>query len=484
MERALLIATGYHKNMEPLLRYRPTPLLNIADKPILFYIIEALFREGIRRFDLVLSHLPAAIEEMLEDGRRWGITITYHLAKDESRPFAPLLPCLVSWDDSPIVFGLGDCLPAFKPDSLKYNQLQPYKRFYYPSDEWSGWAIFDLALLKTLNKKATLIDIQEACNTLPKTLVETLFSTQSYQDLKFSNSKAIKEPHELHLFPVTAHKVAPGVWISRNVSLHPHVKLNPPVFIGENCQIESGVQLGPDTVIENHCLVSSGSKIENSILFQGSYVGEHLEINNSIIDRNLLINLSYETFLLIREDFILSELNPMSLIRYPLRIFARLVALLALIFLSPLYIYLAATCQLIKKPMVYLPAPDDPAQWRTFNWLSFNKKNAKSLNAVQEMFKRLPLLYNVFKGDAHFVGVVPRTVKDLKCLPRDWQKLYLKSKVGLITLSDLDHGPHPTQDELYAAETFYSTQISLWLDIKLFLRWLIKKIIKLQKKND
>ena len=92
-------------------------------------------------------------------------------------------------------------------------------------------------------------------------------------------------------------------------------------------------------------------------------------------------------------------------------------------------------------------------------------------------FSRIPLLLNIIQGDVHFVGVVPRSIKDTKTLPPDWQKLYLQSKVGLITLANLDHGNYPTGDDLYASETYYAINMGLWYDIKLCFRWFKKKIV-------
>src|SRR5262249_16750465 len=157
----------------------------------------------------------------------------------------------------------------------------------------SGWAMLNPGILKKINKKTTMEEIPSLLSLLPKTIVDPFLSTRSFQDLQTSNFIVLQEAAELHLLPMTAHTAPPGISLSRNVSLHPDAKLNPPVFIGENCQVANDVILGPDAVVENHCLVSSGSRIENSILFQNSYVGENLEIIDSIVDRNLLINLSY-----------------------------------------------------------------------------------------------------------------------------------------------------------------------------------------------
>jgi hypothetical protein len=482
--RAILIATGFSEQMNALVRYRPTCLLNVADKPMIIYIIEFLFKEGIRHFDIILNHLPTTIEERLQDGKRWGISITYHLARDAHYPFAPMIPGIGTWEEERIILGNGDSLPTFKKNIFLQSNSPFHHFFYYPSKEWSGWALLTTSFLKTLNKNTTFEELPNLCKSEIKITVPPFLSTQSYQDLKASNLRIFSKICHLSTFSLTAHRVAPGIWISRNVSLHPHAKLKPPLFIGTHCQIASGVHLGPNTVIENNCMIGSDSKIENSIICQRSYVGENLEINDSIVDRNLLINLSYNTSIHIRDDFILSELSSISFLYYSLKFFSRLMAVFLLVLFSPIYLYLRITCRLIKVSMIGLPSDEDSAHWKSFNWLSFGPKNCKSLNAFQNYFKRLPLLINIIRGEASFVGVVPRSIKDVKKLPIDWQKLYLNSKVGLITLFDLNHGPYQTEDDLYAAETVYSTQMSPWFDFKVFFKWLKFKILILFKDRN
>lgn len=151
--RAVLNCTGYRPEVLPLVRYRPTPLLNIADKPILFYIIEFLVEQGIGRFEIILSHLPAIIEERLGDGKRWGINITFHLSRSPAFPFTTILPATESWGNDNIVLGLGDVLPLFEEGSFKEKKSSDPELFMYPTKTWSGWAILPVKALANLPDK-------------------------------------------------------------------------------------------------------------------------------------------------------------------------------------------------------------------------------------------------------------------------------------------------------------------------------------------
>ena len=166
--RAVLIATGYFPDMDSLIAYRPTPLLRIADKPIIYYIIEFLVQHKITQCDLILSHLPQMIEKRLGAGERWGISITYHLARQPENPFAILRPVAQGWDDDTVILGMGDTLPKFNQNYLKSAEPGTSTLFYYPSQIWSGWGILPSKVLGAIPSKVSIEDLP---NQLPSKFI-------------------------------------------------------------------------------------------------------------------------------------------------------------------------------------------------------------------------------------------------------------------------------------------------------------------------
>lgn len=473
MVRAVLIATGYLSEMEPLVQHRPTPLFRIADRPIIFHIIEFLLRQGIKKFDLILHHLPHMIEEKLGEGKRWGVTINYHLAKSSEHPFTTLKPAAQGWENETIIMGYADCLPKLSHDLFSHIQLAPDTLIHFPNLEWSGWSILTT---KTLISLPSNLDISQFPQQFPdaKTIKTSAFlSVRGFQNLKKSNLKFISQQSPSHFFPTTARMIEPNIWISRAVSMHPSVKINPPVFIGNDCQIKENVEIGPYVVVEKKCIIDNKSVIENSLICQNSYVGEDLLIQNSIIDRNLLVNLTHDTKIAIQDDFILCELTPPKHLHwFPYTIIEKFLAALFFLVLSPIYFTMRLLAPLSKETVLRLPAPEDQVHWKTFDLLSFNLKITKQ-NKWKSFFKRIPALLNILKGELHFIGVAPRSIKDTAALPTDWQKLYLKSKVGLITLDTLDN---VQRNDQYASEAFYAINMGVYYDLKLGMRWIGKKI--------
>ena len=306
--------------------------------------------------------------------------------------------------------------------------------------------------------------------------MKPFFSARSSHELKESNKKFINQEEESFLFPTTTKKVEPGVWISRAVTIEPGVKVIPPILIGENTHIKSGARIGPDAIIENHCIIDNNSVIENSLICQNSYVGETLEINNCIVDRNSLINLSLGTHLTIQEEFLISESTPPAIHHFTKKIVERTLGGLLLVALSPIYLLMRTLYPIEKKKKLILPSQDDPEQWNSFDLYFFNNSPLEQNGLLLTYFSWLPTLINIMKGELSFIGSPTRSIEETIQLPSEWQKLYLKTKPGIITLCDIYHGKNASEDEQYASEAYYATQMNALFDIKLFFYWLLNKI--------
>ncbi len=479
----ILIATGYQPEMAPLLQHRPTPLLHIADRPILFHIIEFLASCQLSSYDLILHHLPEKIESELSDGRRWGVSFTYHLARDIDTPYSIVRLIANSHRHEPILLGRGDLLPTIPPELLKKPFLHP-TIIVDRSGSWTGWAILPAEVLSSLPVDCddqTLLDKLKGEVVIEK--ISPLLSTRSYEELKLSNQRFITRKDLPHLFPTTARLVEPGVWISRGVSLHPSAEITPPIFIGEACQIKANVSIGPNVIIESNSIVSDSSVVEDALICRSSFIGESLEIRNCIVDRNLLINLNLNAAVHVKEDFILSELSPPSIWQYPIQWLERSLALLLIILLSPIYLYMRLRFKLQEYFVVALPANPAEESWKTIPWMVFDNTRVDECHSLRH-FGRLPALWNIFAGNSHFVGVAPRTIEEVKALPQEWRNLYLRSKIGLITLSELDNGPNPATDDLYASEVFYAVHMGWRFDLSLLMRWMSLKLFRLLGKSS
>ncbi len=75
--KAMILAAGRGERMRPLTDHTPKPLLEVGGKPLIVWHIERLACAGITDLIINHAHLGQQIEEMLDDGRRFGVRIRY-----------------------------------------------------------------------------------------------------------------------------------------------------------------------------------------------------------------------------------------------------------------------------------------------------------------------------------------------------------------------------------------------------------------------
>lgn len=79
---AIILAGGKGERLRPLTIDRPKPMVEIAGKPILQYIITQLADAGIKDIVFACSYLHQVIEEFIGDGSKFGIRA--HFSIEES----------------------------------------------------------------------------------------------------------------------------------------------------------------------------------------------------------------------------------------------------------------------------------------------------------------------------------------------------------------------------------------------------------------
>ena len=331
--KGLLLAGGHGTRLRPLTYTGNKHMLPVANKPIILYGLEHLRNAGIRDIGIVLGPIKEGVRELIGDGSRFGVRVTYieqneprglaHAVK-VSRDFLGEEPFVMYLGDNLLKSGIEKLLEDFNKNNpeavIAVSKVRDPQRFGIV--EMEGDRIVrlvekpkhpksDLALVGVYLFRSSIFDAVEKIKPSWRNELEI---TDAIQELVNANYdihvhfvsgwwKDTGKPEDLleanqlvlsDLEPGNEGELHENVIIQGNVKIGAGTViregccLRGPVIIGKRCEIGPNTYIGPYTSIGDDVTICGG-EIEYSIVMPETRIICEKRIINSLIGRHVSI---------------------------------------------------------------------------------------------------------------------------------------------------------------------------------------------------
>ncbi len=330
--KGLILSGGKGTRLRPLTHTSAKQLVPVANKPVLFYGIEAMAAAGIEEIGIIIApETGDEIREVAGDGSAFGVRIAY-IEQDAPLGLAhAVLTAEEFLGDSPFVMYLGDNLlrngitalvetfTAEAPDALILLTPVPDPE-HYGVAELEGDRVSrlvekpkepksDLALVGVYMFTSSIFDAAKAIEPSPRGELEITDAIQwlvdndrrvdphivhgwwkdtgQVEDMLEANRLILDDIEERHDGEVVDSQVEGRVCIEKGARLE-RATVRGPAIIGAGAQI-TDAYIGPYTAIGEDVTIKS-AELEHSIVMAGSSICDlQSRIEASLIGRNVKI---------------------------------------------------------------------------------------------------------------------------------------------------------------------------------------------------
>jgi glucose-1-phosphate thymidylyltransferase len=339
--KGLILSGGKGTRLRPITHTSAKQLVPVANKPVLFYGIEAMAEAGIEEVGIIIApETGPEIQEAAGDGSRFGIQITY-IVQDEplglahavltAEPFLGSSPFVMYLGDNLLQGGISELVSAFRehePDALILLTPVPDPENFGVAElasapsgqvghvtrlvEKPSEPATDLALVGVYMFTAPIHDAARAIDPSPRGELEITDAIQylvdagkrvephivrgwwkdtgRLEDMLEANRLILDNLVERIEGELIDSQVDGRVVIEAGARLE-KTTVRGPAVIGAGAQLRD-CYIGPYTAIGEDCTIT-GAEVEHSILLMGSSVCDlDGRMESSLLGRNVSVRRS------------------------------------------------------------------------------------------------------------------------------------------------------------------------------------------------
>ena len=328
--RAVLMAGGSGTRLRPLTCDLPKPMVPILNRPIAEHIINLLKRHNIKEIIATLYYLPDVMRDYFQDGKDFGVEMTYAVEEDQPLGTAGCVKNIQQWLDDTFVTISGDAITDFDLQAaIAFHRAKKSKATLIltrvPNPVEFGVVITDEdGKINRFLEKPSLSEIfsdtvntgtyilePEVLDYLPEN-EESDFSKDLFPLLLEKGEPMygyIAEGYWCDVGHLEAYREAqydaldkkvkldfayaeksPGIWIGNNTYIDSTATIESPALIGSNCRIGARVRIEAGTAIGDNVTIGTDADLKRPIIWNGATIGDEAHLRACTISRGTRID--------------------------------------------------------------------------------------------------------------------------------------------------------------------------------------------------
>lgn len=437
-------------------------LLQVVNKPLLEYYVDLCSLKKIVDVRIVLTDDDGSVERYFADGRKWGMDISYSLARENDTLKQVYLKNKGFCKDSEllIIEGYGfvdydkniDDYPMFQGNISGKVSSGDFKVYYITREDnetsvqWDG--------------------IDEFSS--PGVSVSELDGIEKYYRLCLD---VIESKSEKFVLP--GYSSEKGVFIGQNVEIAKSCRIEKPVMIGDNVQLKNSVSIGSNTIIGNNVIIDSDATVTASIVYGNTYIGSGVEIVSKIVYKNYLISPDTGDAIEIVDSFLTSKLGE-SVLESGFRKFAHYFLTITLILLQIIPASLMYILILLSGYKSKVGSYIISKAFNTVRLSDYSINDGWLVGLFRRLsFDKFPLLIEAFKGNISLVGntIYLDTIEN-----REFITSLPNYRPGIFTYTE-SIGSGVDEYQCRINDSYYCYNRSFFMDVKIALRSMMNRFL-------
>lgn len=320
----MVLAAGRGERMAPLTDALPKPLLPIANRPVMGYVLEHLARHGFTQVIANLHHRAQDIVEAFGDGSEYGVSLSYAYEEKLWGIAGGVRRCRDFFgDETFLVIGADDLtdmdLSALLAEHRRVGALASIGLVEVEETSQFGIVVTDEeGRIRRFLEKPKEPPPTRTANTqiylFEPGIFEFIPAGRVY-DFGFDAFPALvaagapfygfalrgywrdigsiadylaaqRDVMEKRMAGLPAgEEVGPGVWREGECELGEGARLVPPVALGRGCRLGAGAVVMGGTAVGREAEVASGVLLEKVVVLAGARVGAGVELRGAVVAR-------------------------------------------------------------------------------------------------------------------------------------------------------------------------------------------------------